>query len=286
MIKVIITDIDGVIVGKNPDVNFPLPNSRIINALGKLHDRGIAVVICTAKFNHAVKEIITKAGLHNPHITDGGALIIDPLQNKIIRKHIFTKSLVRDLVSEFVSHNIYTEVYGADDYYLQENHIGEFTEKRIRILQKKQITVKSLVEQVDKIDVIKIINSAHNEHDKKQIENILQLFKEKIHYIWSHHPTTVPSINTIITIKGVSKKAASQEVLTYLNISPAEALGIGDTIGDWNFMSICTYAGVVGDASEELKELAKTKGEGNYYFGSSVDEDGFLQILKQYDLPF
>lgn len=196
MIKAIITDIDGVIVGKNPDVNFPLPNKKVINTLRKLHNRGIAVVICTAKFNHAVKEIIIKAGLRNPHITDGGALIIDPLENKIIKKHIFTKGVVSELVKEFVTHNIYTEVYGAEDYYLQENHIGEFTEKRIRILQKKQITVKSLVEQVDKIDVIKIINFAHNENDKKQIESILQPFGGKFiifgHTILQHCHHKIP----------------------------------------------------------------------------------------------
>jgi hydroxymethylpyrimidine pyrophosphatase-like HAD family hydrolase len=232
----------------------------------------------------AVKEIIIKAGLRNPHITDGGALIIDPLQNKIIEKNIFTKDLVSELVKEFVNHNIYTEVYGAEDYYLQKNHVGEFTEKRIRILQKTQIAVESLEKHVDKVEVIKIINFAHNENDKKQIESILQPFTEKIHYIWSHHPATLPSQNTVITIKGVSKKAASLKVLEYLKISAGEALGIGDTLGDWNFMSICKYAGVVGDASEELKEFAKTKREGNYFFGSSVDDDGFLQILNHYDL--
>lgn len=94
----------------------------------------------------------------------------------------------------------------------------------------------------------------------------------------------MPSQNTVITVKGVSKKAASEDVLDYLNVSPGDVLGIGDTISDWNFMSLCKYAGVVGDASEELKELAKTKGEGNYFFGLSVDQDGFLQILNHYAL--
>jgi HAD superfamily hydrolase (TIGR01484 family) len=284
VIKAIITDIDGVIVGKRLGVNFPLPNKKIISALSALHKNGIPVVICTAKFNHAVKDIILDAQLRNPHITDGGALIIDPLEDKIIQKHIFTKDLARNIVEKCIEGGIYTEVYGAQDYYLQVDHKGDFTEKRIRILQKEQKTVTSLVEQVEKIEVIKIINFAHNDYDREKITTILLPFKNEIHYVWSQHPTTVPSTNTIITIKGVSKKSASREVLEYLNISPSEVIGVGDTMGDWNFMSLCTYVGVVGDESPELKELAKTKGEGNYFFGSSVDDDGFLQILNYFGL--
>jgi hypothetical protein len=74
------------------------------------------------------------------------------------------------------------------------------------------------------------------------------------------------------------------EVLDYLGISPDEALGITDTVSDWNFMSIFKYVGVVGDENQELKNLAKTKGKGNYYFGSSVDENGILEIFKYFSL--
>lgn len=282
MIKAIITDIDGVIVGKKQGRNFPLPNNTVINALHALRKKGIPVVICTAKFNHAVKEIILSADLRNPHITDGGALIIDPLDNTIVKKYVFEKELAQELVKKCIAEKIYTEVYGATEYFLQKDHVNEFTEKRIQILQKNPIAVDSLIDHMEKIEVIKIINFAHTATEKERINNLLAPYKGKIHYVWSHHPKTFPSENTIITVKGVSKKTASLEVLHYLHVAPDETLGIGDTEGDWNFMSLCKYVGVVGDASSELKRLAKEKGEGNYFFGSSVDEDGFLQILRYF----
>jgi HAD superfamily hydrolase (TIGR01484 family) len=282
VIKAIITDVDGVIVGKKQGVNFPLPNTTIIKALHTLQKKGIPVVICTAKFNHAVKEIILQADLRNPHITDGGALIIDPLDNAILKKYVFEKALARELVEKFIAKKIYTEVYGSTEYFLQKDHIGEFTEKRIQILQKNHIAVDSLADHIAKVEVIKIINFAHTPQEKETIKEIISPYKEKIHFVWSHHPKTLPSENTIVTVNGVSKKAASLEVLKYLNISPNETLGIGDTEGDWNFMSLCKYVGVVGDASSELKRLAKEKGEGNYFYGSSVDEDGFLQIVDHF----
>jgi HAD superfamily hydrolase (TIGR01484 family) len=281
-IKAIIMDVDGVIVGKTQGVNFPLPNKKIITVLKDLQKKNIPVVLCTAKFSHAIKEIIFQANLRNPHITDGGALVIDPLDNKIVKKHVLDNKLVKELVEKCIAHGFYTELFGVDEYYLQKNQISEFTEKRIRILQKEHKGVDSLIEKIDTIEVIKMINFAHTDADKMEIDKLLTPFKDRIHYIWSLHPSLLPSIHTVVTVKGVSKKLASLEVLNSMRISPDETLGIGDTMGDWKFMSLCKYAGVVGDASQELNDLAKTKKEGNYFFASSVEEDGFLQILDYF----
>jgi len=282
MIRAIITDVDGVIVGKTHGVNFPLPNKKIIAVLNNLQRKNIPVVLCTAKFNYAVREIILQADLRNPHITDGGALIIDPLDDKVIKQYVFEKNLAHEIIKTCISQNIYTEVYGINDYYLQKNHITAFTEKRTQILQKEHIPVDSLLERIDTLEIIKIINFTNDPKGKEKINKILATYKNKIHYIWSHHPVTYPYENTVVTIKGVSKKAASLEVLDYLKISPDETLGVGDTQGDWNFMSICKYAGVVGNASQELKNLAKEKGEGNYFFAPTVEEDGFIQLLDYF----
>ena len=47
-------------------------------------------------------------------------------------------------------------------------------------------------------------------------------------------------------------------------------------------MKMCQYAATVGNESQELKDLVKTKGEGNYFIGSSVDDNGFLDILDHF----
>jgi len=80
-------------------------------------------------------------------------------------------------------------------------------------------------------------------------------------------PATFPAENTIYNDKRCFQKTASFEVLEYLKISPEETLGVGHTQGDWNFMSFCKYAGVVGNASQELKRLAKgKKARGNIFW--------------------
>src|SRR5476651_1878255 len=115
MIKAIIADVDGVIVGKKNGVNFPLPNEQIIQELNQLHSGGTSVVLCTAKFNYAVRGIINKAKLSGPHITDGGALILDPISGTVMRKYVVEPRLARDIVAASILGNVYTEVYEAGD---------------------------------------------------------------------------------------------------------------------------------------------------------------------------
>lgn len=284
VIKAIITDVDGVIVGKNKGANYPLPNRKDIKKLKEVHKKGIPIILCTAKFSYAIHEIIRSADLKNPHITDGGALIIDLLADKIITKHIFDEALSENIVKSCLEKNIYLEMYGVDDYFIQKSQVSDFTKKRSELLQKESKIVGSLLDQISKTDVIKFITFTEGEKDKPKIEKTLEQFEKKIHFIWSMHPALVPRKPGIITIKGVSKKRAVLEVLEYLKISPDETLGIGDTLGDWNFMEICKYAGTVGDESQDLKDMVKTKGEGKYFIGKSVDENGFLDILDYFKL--
>src|SRR5471030_3245027 len=98
MIKAIIADVDGVLVGKKNGFNFPLPSTQVIQGLLRVHNGGTPVVLCTAKFNYAVRAIIKKAKLTGPHITDGGALILDPISGTVLRKYVLEPRLARDIV--------------------------------------------------------------------------------------------------------------------------------------------------------------------------------------------
>src|SRR6185503_9311617 len=128
MIKAIITDVDGVIVGDKEGVNFPLPNDKVIQKLKEINKKGIPVVLCTGKFSLAIEDIIIKAELDNPHITDGGALIYNPLRNQIIKEHSIPKDLVTEIVTVCFVNNIEVVVYSAKEYFVQKDQITEATD--------------------------------------------------------------------------------------------------------------------------------------------------------------
>lgn len=71
MIKGLILDVDGVLVGGKKGYNWPLPNQQVIDELKTLRQKGIIVSLCTGKVTFAIHEIVHLAHLDNVHIGDG-----------------------------------------------------------------------------------------------------------------------------------------------------------------------------------------------------------------------
>lgn len=284
MIKAIIMDVDGIIVGNQTGINFPLPPNDVIHALNNLRSGGMPVILCTARFNRAILDIIKLAGLNNPHITDGGALIINPIENKIIKKFTIEKNIVKDIISSCLKNDIYTELYTSGHYYIQNTQVSDFTEKRATFLQTKPDIVYSLSSIARVEEIIKIIPFAKDNVEISRAESVLKPFRHYINYFWSFLNTLKPFSACVITAPGVSKSHAAEITAEHLGLSFDTILGIGDSSSDWNFMELCKYVATLENGDEKIKTLIKTKGENNFYIGPHIDNNGFLDILKHFSL--
>lgn len=282
MVKLIIMDVDGVIVGHKKGVNFPYPSKKVISALKKVRQSGIPVVLCSGKYYHAIEPIIIQADLKNPHIVSSGSMIVDPLGNKTARTFFLEKGIVTDIIKACLKNNIYIEAFNQDDYFIQKNQVNDFTPRRTLILQKDPVTADSLLEEVSDKDIIRLAPIVMNEQEKEKADNLLKPFLDKINFVWTLNPSTGPTEYGLVTSTEASKAHAVKAVADELGISFENTLGVGDTLGDWEFMKLCGYAATMEDGSTELKGLVKSKGEGRYLIAPSVDEDGILKILDYF----
>lgn len=283
MIKGLILDVDGVLVGGKKGYNLPLPNKQVISTLRVLREKGIIVSLCTGKGTFAIHEIVKIAHLDNVHIGDGGAIVVDILNNNIIEQHTISKNKIIEVLNTLLSHNIYTELYTQDGYYIQRNQISDKTEKHKAILYKEPTIVISLIEEAQKLDVVKIIPVASDENQKQEIVDLFKHFYDGLSLQWGIHPTALPYQFGIITVQGISKKQAAHTISRQTGVPLEEMLGIGDGLTDWNFIEICGYAGAMGNASQDLKNKVIARGERGY-IGKSVDENGVLDILNHFKL--
>lgn len=283
MIKGLILDVDGVLVGGKKGYNWPLPNPEVIDALRQLRQKGIVVSLCTGKGTFAIREIVESAHLDNVHVGDGGAIVVDILNQKTIKEYSINTFKAIEVLKILLSQRIYTEIYTKDGYYIQENQIGDKTEKHKAILYKNPIVVESLIKEANKLDIVKIMPVADDENQKKTIINVFKLFKDSLSLQWGIHPTALPYQFGIITVSGISKKQATQTISKFTNVSLEYFLGIGDGMTDWQFMDICGYAGAMGNASKDLKNVVLSK-QTHGYIGKSVDENGVLDIVRHYGL--
>lgn len=284
MIKAVLMDVDGVIVGNKKGINFPLPNTRVLTLLKSLNKNGVPIILCTAKFHIAVENIILKAHLDNPHITNGGALILNPIQHKILHTFTINKTLAQRVATVCQEKNIYTEVYTPQSYYILKSQKSPFTHIREQIMQYKPTMTESWHQVIKDNDIIKIIVFSKNEDEKQTIDRELHQFDTKLTHVWSSHPFTGEMGGRIMTARTVSKDHAAQLIMNALDISFTNVLGIGDTTGDWNFMKRCGYVATLENGENQLKELVKTKKHGNYFISSSLDTFGIFEIFSYFSL--
>lgn len=284
-VQAVIADVDGVMVGKDPGINFPLPNESIISALRFVSKAGVPIILCTAKFRYAVKGIALQAELANPHITDAGALISTFHDNttKIIKKHKLDPAIVSRFAKACLDENIYFELCSPEAYFIDTSQVSELTERRIKLLQ-QQPQIMHILEDFNGQAIIKTVAFIDSPEKKQAFETLMKNIGPSLSYIWSHHPYLEPYQPAVITLSGVSKASATKEIAEQLGLDLTQCLGIGDSESDWDFMSLCGKVGVVGDNSKELVRLASTKDKDQYYIAPDVRAHGLLEIFSYFNL--
>lgn len=279
MVKGVILDVDGVIVGEKLGFNFPDPHPKVITKLQQVRKSGIPIALCTAKPIFSINKLVKKLKLDNYHIADGGGVVANPIQNKVVAKKLIPNSLASNLTAFFLPSNTYIELYNPQKYIIQKSQKGTITKKHIPILFQKPEIVDSILKSAQTEEITKIMLIAKNEKDKQRIDKLLDQFRNKLNVYWGLHPSALPLQFGVITAKGVSKENGAKAISKNLNVSFNNLLAVGDSIGDWQFIKLCKYKGAVGNATQELKDLVTNS---NGYIGPGVDKNGIIDILDHF----
>lgn len=281
MKKAIILDVDGVIIGEKKGVNTPHPHPDVMATLKRVRASGIPVVLCTAKPAFGIEYEIKEAHLDNPHIADGGGLLVDN-KGKVYEKFTLDTTLAKRVIKRLLDKGVYTEIYTADDYIIQADQESDITDKHAFVLQRKPQAVESLLDFCGSNQITKIMQVVADESCKSFGEEVFAPFKSESTMIWAVHPPILPLQFGIITALGISKPQGVTTIANILDIPIGNMLAVGDSTSDWKFMTLCGYVGAMGNAAPELKELVKSKGDGRYIIGGHVDENGIIEILDWY----
>ncbi|HLD24976.1 MAG TPA: HAD hydrolase family protein [Patescibacteria group bacterium] len=283
MVRSLVLDIDGVLVGEKIGINTPYPHQHVISRLASIRAKGIPVVLCTAKPHYSIIQIIESAHLTNPHITLAGGVVIDPIKDRILESHPFPKQIAKDIIRVCLQHNFYTEVYARDTYYILRSQQYELTKIHTHILQKKPGLVDSFDQMVEKQDVYKILPIVPDESGIKSVNDALVPFKKSTEVTWSLHPIANPHQFCNIAPAGISKRQATYNVLSHLKLDPSQTLAVGDSASDQKFMELTGFVATLENGQDPLKEFVKGKGV-NGFIGGHVDDNGILTILDHFHL--
>lgn len=119
--------------------------------------------------------------------------------------------------------------------------------------------------------------------DQIRVSKLFEELNTGLTLSWGIHPVANPLKFGIITASNISKKEGAIEISKNMNIPLDNILAVGDSTSDWQFIELCGYGAAMGNASNQLKDLVKTKGDGHFYIGRNVDENGIIGILDYFD---
>lgn len=281
MKKVFILDVDGVLIGTTPGINYPEPHPEIIDLLRKIKSNGHHVCLCTGRALFGIHSIIEAANLNDPHITDGGALISNPIEDKTLSIKRIPPQVLNRLLITLSENKIYYEMYTSDTYYVELNSICEKTTKHAQILQSEPQTVKSFSE-LNGANIIKLFLITDDEAHRRFVDSIIEPFLQDCQLTWGPNPNVLPSQYGWITQSGVSKASAVQAMSDYFGVPLTDFIGGGDNISDWEFIKLCGVGIAMGNSSEELKKQVKTMPNGMGVIVRDVDVNGIIDELQVY----
>lgn len=282
MIKLVASDLDGTIIGRD---NTIFENN--LKAINDMNNKNIDFVICTGKTYPIIKGMCSKFNA-SYGIFGNGNQIINLRTGEEIYKKLLTDSEINSCIDIARAHNLHIHIY-TDNEIISEKELKYMDLRNYKLQQDKHFETSLDISVVDdikqylafnKVNVCKLIISSDS--DLSDIKNEI-LEKEDISI------TTIKKYNQYkddvidkeyeyldITPKNINKDTALKILSNHLNVNNNEIMAIGDNLNDLDMVKNSGLGVAVANAYDELKEVAK------YTTDNTVEAGGFAEAVYKF----
>ncbi len=279
--NIIFFDVDGTLVDVRPAREY-IPESTI-QAVHAAREKGNLCFLCTGRSKAEIYSHILDVGFDGIIGAGGGFVEIG---NEMLYHKKISQDAINHVVDFFDKHHF--------DYYIESNgglYASPHLVKRLEWItygdlendpqarQKKEETpshfIPSLKEGYDlhRDDVNKV---CFLEKDGFPFEKIKEEFENEFNVIHC----TVPSFGDDsgeLSVPGVNKASAIEALITHLGIPKENTYAFGDGLNDADMLEYCQYGIAVGNAKEQLKEIADEVTD-------DIANDGIYHSMKKHHL--
>lgn len=254
MIKLFAFDIDGTLL----DNKSKVPDSSI-EALKKLDDAGIKVVLASGRVFSSVKYNQNLLNIRGPIVATNGSLI--SLDGRDIYKtYPLEEDKLKQLYEFCISNKLDFHIYDDENYYTNRVNLEKI--KHLEIdnnygmnyqvnLIYKNDPISYLIENNKKAVKFQISGIDDNDLSRNEIVKILNNDFSDSLYITSSGFSQLEIGN-----KNATKWSSIEEICEILGINKNEVAAIGDAHNDIPMVSNAELGFAMGNAKEELKEVA------------------------------
>lgn len=264
-IKAIVLDLDGTLLSSNLKI---LEQTQKV--LQQLIQDGIRVIIATGRTPQTAIPMTKELNIKAPMVLANGALIYDPVQNKIINSNNIQKSTVNALLKLSKNINKSLNIYTLNRIYLEQDKILAYMNESG---DKKENLLNHTYLDLDKEIVLKCEFFGPNDGKNAKLKEIVIDQSNKLNedlYITSAHIDFLEILN-----KNVNKFHGIQYVLNFLDIKSNEVLLFGDSHNDVEMLDNFPYSIAMANGEDCAKKVAK-------FSTTSNNDNGILNFIEKY----
>ena len=258
--KLVVCDMDGTLLTSNHRIS-----DYTADIIKKIEDNGIKFMIATGRPYLDARYYRDSLELKSYLITSNGARAHDEDNNPIVVENI-PKELVKRLLNYKVGKDIHRNIYLDDDWIIEYEIDGlvEFHKEsgygfNIDDLSKYQNQ-----------EVAKVFFLGENKKIEELEKKMKKDFKDEL-------SITVSSPFCLEFMKkGVNKAETLKKVLKILDIKPEEVIAFGDSMNDYEMLSLVGKPFIMGNANKRLIEALP-----NVEVIGNNNEDGIGEKLQE-----
>lgn len=243
--KALIVDVDGTIVATGQS----LPSIKVRDAIKKLKGK-VNICLATGRPYNKIQDICKYLELSGPSIVSAGAQIVDVETGVYYYEYLISESLlykIRHIVKNFEN---------KKSFWIQDNGVDYSFDSQYKPDKPLVICVSGL-RLDDAHELMRILSS------------IPEIFVTKVP---SYREDEHDLIDLHITNNGATKQHAVLKIMEILHIKQDELIGIGDGHNDYPLLMACGFKVAMGNAVQELKDIAD-------FVTSGVEDDGVAQVI-------
>lgn len=244
--KALMIDIDGTLV---PYSRTGKPSQKVIEAISKAC-KILHVGVATSRPYFLVKDIVENLKLTGPSIVNGGAQIYDTTSHQVLWERKIQLEDLKQIIKIFNKHKLGFIIQDQGEDIQYSAQYKPVSPLQIYAPELEESQAEDLVDQIAQIPTI----AAHKG---------LSWVRGKFDVVASDSYAT--------------KQHGIFKVAKLLNIKTHEIIGMGDGYNDFPLLMACGLKVAMGNAVEDLKEIAD-------YVAPTVEQDGVADVIEKFIL--
>ena len=267
-VKMIALDMDGTTLTDDKEIT-----SYTKEVLERAMEEGIVVLACTGRPATAIPEAFQKLKGVRYAISSNGARILDLEKDEVIFEALIPVAETQKLLEIVSKYDTYREVFWNGIGYTSHEmfaHMSRYmSEYMYSYIRDTRVFVEDLkdciIEKNQPCDKLHIAFA-----DAKERQQAIQdIYDYDAYELGAALPMSIE-----ITTPGVNKGTGILQLATLLGIQKEEVMAVGDGMNDASMLEVVGYPVAMGNAVDEIKQLAK-------YITATNNEDGVAKAIEK-----